>query len=318
MIAKRETRNPSGSTGVQARDRPDEARGGRTVKARILIAPLLALTMLAGACGRLNGNHGNDPGSGGGISHPTGADQLVLRMDVGGGFVAPSYSLRQIPAFSLYGDGSLITEGPQIEIYPGPALPNLLVQTISEDGVQAILAAAKDAGLLGPDHSYDYMTVSDAPTTTFTVNADGSTHVISAYALAMGQGNAGPDKAPLDALAAFAAKLGDLSSWLPNGAVGDQTQFDPSGLRVYVQDYSQAGDGALPEATVDWPLAQPLASFGDPLENLVGTSCGAVTGSDFATLYPLVKKANEITPWLSEGTKYLLLFRPLLPGEQGC
>ena len=61
-------------------------------------------------------------------------------MDVGGGFVAPSYSLKPVPAFSLYGDGRLIIEGPQIEIYPGPALPNLLVTRISEDGVQAILS----------------------------------------------------------------------------------------------------------------------------------------------------------------------------------
>jgi hypothetical protein len=288
------------------------------VKARTLITSLLALSLLAGACGRLSGNGGPGSGGNGTIPHPNGADQLVLRMDVGGGFVAPSYSLRQIPASSLYGDGRLITAGPQIEIYPGPALPNLLVQPISEDGVQAILAAAKTAGLFGPDHHYDTMGVADAPTTTFTLNADGATHVISAYALAEGQGNAGPDKAALDALAAFATKLGDLSSWLPKGAVGEQTSFEPSGLRVYVQDYSQAGGGAMQEATVDWPLAQPLASFGAPVANLQGTTCGAVTGSDFGTLYPMAQKANEITPWRSGNARYLLLFRPLLPDETGC
>jgi hypothetical protein len=282
------------------------------------MAPLLAVTLLAGACGRLNDTGGTGPGDGGAIAHPTGSDQLVLRMDVGGGFVAPSYSLRQIPSFSFYGDGRLVTQGPQIEIYPGPALPNLLVQPISEAGVQAILNTAKTAGLFGPDHHYDTMGVADAPTTTFTLNADGATHVISAYALAEGQGNAGPDKTALDALAAFAAKLGDLTSWLPKGSVGEQTSFEPSGLRVYVQDYSQAGGGAMHEATVDWPLAQPLASFGQPVQNFQGTTCGAVTGSDFSTLYPLAQKANEITPWRSADTRYLLLFRPLLPGETDC
>ncbi len=288
------------------------------MKARTLIPPLLAVTLLAGACGRLNGTGGTGSGDGGAIAHPTGSDQLVLRMDVGGGFVAPLYSLRQIPSFSLYGDGRLVTEGPQIEIYPGPALPNLLVQPISEAGVQAILNAAKTAGLFGPDHHYDTMGVADAPTTTFTLNADGSTHVISAYALAEGPGNAGPDEAALATLAAFAAKLGDLSSWLPKGSVGEQTSFEPSGLRVYVQDYSQAGGGAMQEATVDWPLAQPLASFGDSAQNLQGTTCGAVTGSDFSALYLLAQKANEITPWRSGDTRYLLLFRPLLPDEKGC
>jgi hypothetical protein len=40
------------------------------------------------------------------------------------------------------GDGTIIEPGAQDEIYPGQALPPLLVRTISEDGIQAILGAA--------------------------------------------------------------------------------------------------------------------------------------------------------------------------------
>ena len=46
------------------------------------------------------------------------------------------------PFWSLFGDGTLIVPVPQIEIYPGPALPNLTATPVSEDGIQAILEAA--------------------------------------------------------------------------------------------------------------------------------------------------------------------------------
>src|SRR4029453_7915808 len=144
---------------------------------------LVALTLLVAGCGRLT-----KAGSGG-IDHPTGAADLVLRMDVGGGFVAPTYELRRIPTWSLFGDGRIITEGPQIEIYPGPALPSVQVQTVTEEGIQAILKAAEAAGLLGPNRTYGQDCVADAPTTTFTVYADGTKHVVSAYALGMVPGS---------------------------------------------------------------------------------------------------------------------------------
>jgi hypothetical protein len=43
-----------------------------------------------------------------------------------------------------------------------------------------------------------------------------------------------------------------------------------------------------------------------------------VTGSDLATLLPLVQTANQLTPWTSGGKEYTLLFRPMLPDETGC
>jgi hypothetical protein len=146
----------------------------------MLVATLIALAMFAGACGRLNDNGsggGNGAGSGG-IEHPTGAGDLILQVGVSGGFVAPSTTLTQFPGFSLYGDGTLITQGAQTEIYPGPALPAMIQTHVSEDGIQAILQAAQTAGLFGPDTSYGYNCIADVGTTTFVVNAEGSTHTI--------------------------------------------------------------------------------------------------------------------------------------------
>src|SRR5436309_15274616 len=111
------------------------------MRTRALAVSFIALFVLVAGCGRLT-----KAGSGG-IDHPTGSADLVLRMDVGGGFVAPAYELRRIPTWSLFGDGRIITEGPQIEIYPGLALPCVQDQIITVDGVQTISDAAMCTGL---------------------------------------------------------------------------------------------------------------------------------------------------------------------------
>src|SRR5262245_18411153 len=64
------------------------------------------------------------PSATGMIEHPTGTDELVLRVEVTGRCVPPQVTLSELPQFSLYGDGRVITTGPVIQIYPAPALPN--------------------------------------------------------------------------------------------------------------------------------------------------------------------------------------------------
>jgi hypothetical protein len=287
---------------------------------------IAAVAVLASACG---GVANDDPGSGGatgatgatGIEHPTGADQLILRMAYQGGFVPYEYTLGSTPFWSLFGDGTLIVPGPQIEIYPGPALPNLTATQLSEDAIQAILQAARDAGLLDGDADYGDQCIADAATTVFTTTADGTTSVVSAYALDVGQpaGTCGSDK-DADArakLAAFQAKLTDLQSWLPDGSVGSERPFDPTEMRVYVLPYQ--GDPDLPQDPIEWPLEPPLDAFGEPIPNApADTRCGVVTGEDLATLLSATRAANALTPWTSDGSDYQLIFRPLLPDEHTC
>jgi hypothetical protein len=288
----------------------------------LLLLPALVLS----ACGRLNengGGAGSGPtGSSGGIDHPTGGNDLVLRMATGGGFVTVETNLRAIPNVSLYGDGRLITQGPVIEIYPGPAMPNLQVAQLTEEGIQAILAEVEKAGLLGKDATYDYPCVADLPTTTFTVVSGGSTHTVSAYALGFEAGTTGAcDDPAIDTearakLLEFSNKLGNLRSWLPEGSIGDDQPYIPTDLRIYVRPYIDNPD--LEQQPTEWPLATPLASFGTADKNLDETRCGVVSGADLETLLPLADAANELTPWSSDGKDYALIFRPLLPDEQGC
>ncbi|MGH2573524.1 MAG: hypothetical protein ACRDGU_08615 [Actinomycetota bacterium] len=278
------------------------------------LVPLL--TVLAGACAGLATGRGAD-----GIDHPTDPGRLVLRVEQGGGFVPVEYALRDVPIFSLYGDGLIVTTGPQIAIYPGPALPNLVATRISDAGIQAILRAARDAGLLGRDRHYDNPGIADAATTTFAVVAEGRRHVVSAYALGVDEP---PGLIPEDErearrkLSEFQARLSDLRRWLPEGSVGEERPFEFDELRIFVRQGAQAPqDEGLEQPEMKWPLQDGLAGFGLEVLDLE-FRCGSMEGASLETLLPLVQNANELTPWRDGGELYSLIFRPLLPDESGC
>ena len=257
--------------------------------------------------------------------HPTGANELVLRIGYDGGFVAPGYLLTRLPQVSVYGDGRVVTEGPVIEIYPGPALPNLLVSRLSEAGLQAMLAAAADAGLLGRDRHYDYVGIADAPTTTFVVITDGATHTTTAYALGIGEdrpdGMPASDAAARNALAGFQAKMADLRSWLGAEVLSGEQPYAFEQLRVFATPAEPTSpDGQVQPTVVDWPLLEPLATAGTPLEGFggVGMRCSVVAGDELATLRPVLEAANQLTFVRSGGATYSIALRPLLPDESGC
>lgn len=296
------------------------------MRLKVFGVTVISLGLLAGACANAStgtGDGGTGSGSDGGrISYPTGADQIVLRIEQGGGFVALQYNLTNTPLFSLFGDGLVVTPGAQIEIYPGPALPALAQQRLSADAIEQLLQAALDAGL-STDRSYTDLAsvgISDAATTTFTLIVDGQTHTTEVYAL--GELGPKPDRMSQDEyqarrdLFAFQTKASDLS-WLPQSAISDQGVYQPSALRLFVSDFQP--DPSLTEPSVEWPLSPGLATFGDPFQGgLNGMRCGAVVADAAAELIPVVQQANQLTPWTSNSTRYGILFRPLLPDESGC
>jgi hypothetical protein len=276
---------------------------------------LLGVAAIATACA----DHPTVPGGGSSVSYPHGADQVVLRIDTSGGFVAPQQTLQQMPSFSLYGDGGAITQGAQTEIYPGPALPSLVVTSITPSGVQSIVQDALAAGL-GTNHSYTTMGVSDMPTTTFTLNVDGETHVTRVYALGAGSlapGMTAEERKARATLQHLSSQVTDLRRSLPAGSVGPDRPYTPEGLRVFAQAYEHQRDPMLHEPEVAWPLSRPLASFSAET-SAPGIRCGAVTGGEVAPLVKAAQSANQLTPWTSDGERYSLTFRVLLPDEHGC
>jgi hypothetical protein len=293
----------------------------------------MLLTLALAACGRVTGQGGGggsgpSGSTGGTVPRPTGPEDLLLRVDLVGGFVAPQALVLRFPQFSLFGDGTVVTEGAQIEIYPQPALPPLLAAPVDERGVQAILRAAQRSGLAGPDATYDAVRVPDAPDTVFTLNAGGARHTITITVTALGMSGGSATGMPAEerraraALEALTGRLADLRSWLPAGSVGNDQPYRPDSMRVFVTPGAPEGSAGAPrQPSIAWPLATPLAQFGSPIStplNGGAVRCGVVVGAELPKLFALAQRANQLTPWTSHGERFALAFRPLLPDESGC
>lgn len=291
------------------------------MSARTAIIALLVVLLPACGAGSENGGSTDSDSKSDVVGHPDEPDELILRVTVGGGFIPAEFNLTELPAFSMYGDGRIITPGPQIAIYPAPALPNLQQRQITEDGIQMILAEALEAGLEGPDRTLTNDRIADAPTTVFTVVTDAGTHTTSAYALGTGTGpQEGPenDREVRDRLRQFQQMITSLEQSLSAGEIGGEQPFEPKRLRLFVREGTpEPSEPGIEQSELEWPLEGDLAQFGEPQAS-VDYRCGVVGGEGVQRLLDVARRANQLTPWVSEGTSYGVLFRPLLPDEKGC
>ncbi len=266
------------------------------------------------------------------IDYATGPDDLILGIKIEGGFTLPYITLVQMPEFSLFGDGSIVTIGPTTLQFPGPALPNLRARRVSPEGIQAILAEADTAGLLADDLFLRADEIADAGTTTFTTTANGETVTVSAYAL-------GPDVPPgvvgsvaeiYRRLAEFQRLLGTIDEWLPSGSIVDaDNPYEIDRIQIVavpVGNLQVPLEPAGPSAV--WPLEPGLGQIGLPLAETDSTlgglpefgeaRCATFEGDAATTLVTALTAANAQTAWESEGTSFALFARPLLQNESGC
>lgn len=248
---------------------------------------------------------------------PGAAGTLLLEIVDGGGLVPEYVPLVQLPAVAVYADGSMITQGPMIEIHPGPALPNLQLTRLSADGLARIATLARVAGLTGPDRTLQAPGILDAPATIFSAMLDGAEHRTVATALGSESSLDIPpqERATREALLALRRELTDIRS-VPGAVVGDEAPYEWSALRVVAMTGPPALDPAAPAVAMRWPLEPGLGALGTAVE--AGVRCGVVSGDDLAGLRPLLEQATELTPWVSAGVEYTLHLRPLLPHESGC
>jgi hypothetical protein len=245
-----------------------------------------------------------------------GASDVVLRVSTGGGFVPVEVNLRELPEFTLYGDGTVIVPGAVAAIYPGPAVMPLNTFRLSEEQVQELLARADRAGLLQRGIDYGDMGsvgVSDMPTTTVVLNADGKQVRHDAYALSPQASGGRLTAAQRDARSA----LSQFIAALPQGA--SAAAYAPSALTVNVSPFrGERQPGSEPRI---WPLASDLATEGQKVTEGLDYRCFAVTGADAPRLLQSLSDANELTEWVAApdgGQAFQLVVRPMLPDEQAC
>ncbi len=260
---------------------------------------------------------------------------ILVRVEMLGGFVPPVNNLLNAPIYQLTDDGREISQGPQILIYPPPALPNFQVATLTDSGVQAILDAAAAAGLVGQDQEYRNDQVTDLPTVTITVVADGVTAVTQAYGLdQIEPGTTGELADARDRIQAFLAATQNPPSLRDPAEVAEpETAYVEEQLQVVMVPAEvilpppdpDAIEGSEPQQPYEWPLDTPIADIGMPLveatggENYDGVFPGArvvtVSGADREALRAQAETANQESRWLDNDEEWVLLFRPVLPGE---
>jgi len=244
-----------------------------------------------------------------GFQHPTGADEVVIRYAEVGGFMPREFAFQQTPNVLVSGDGRVFGPGAQIAIYPGPLLPAVQVQPITEEGIQAILAAADEAGLFAQIDYEQPTNIADASTAQVTINVGGKTYVHEAYALGLANpGEPGEETTPeRQALADFIAQLMDLPTLVGADQLGEQTVFeaDEYGIEaLVVDDLSVYGTDGIEPTVVDWP-AEATVRLAD------ASTCTVVSADEVGEA---LAATNQLTFFTDADVTYQVLAKPILPG----
>jgi hypothetical protein len=271
-----------------------------------------SMILLSAACARADGAPGTAD-----TPYQYDADAVVLRVQWVGGFVMPATLLTRLPLVTIYGDGRLVTQGPQIEIYPGPALPNVQIQHIDPANLDKLVQLALDAGVGGkPDLGEPGVT--DLPSTRFTVLTSKGAETLDAYALVesdlpgLNQAQRAARKKLLDLQNA----LTDPSGVLGKGSVSESVEFQPAAVAGVVTPWTKPGDDQPAQQPKAWPgPALPGPSIG---HSGLEQHCVTVSGSALGAVLAAARQANMLTPWTSGGKQWAVAFRPLLPDERDC
>jgi hypothetical protein len=222
----------------------------------------------------------------------------------------------------ITGDGLVVTQGPVPAIFPGPLMPNLQARPITEAGRAAIMAAAKELGMLEGTTGFTAgPTLAGGINGRIELTVDGQIVTLTGNPNALMECVTTPCTPPAGSAAAFAEfwrLLGDLPSWVPN-ELGPESAYVAPAYAILVGPAPEP-DPNLPQAPMDWPLEQSLALFGGPVGD-GSYRCGTVSGTDATTLLPALQAANQLTPWVQDpGTSatFGLTVRPMVPGEDVC
>jgi len=251
------------------------------------------------------GGGGGSGGDGqGGIEHPTGADEMVLEIREEGGLAGPQ-QVAGPATLVVTGDGRLVQAGPVIEIYPGPLLPNLQQRTISEDGIQQLLALAEDHGLLADVTYPNPDGVMDAPDTVVTISAGGETFEHRAYALGFEGDGAETDEGRAR-LQDFVSAATELATSTDDPSLGDEEPYQAGTylVRATPDQPDRTADGLEP-SIVDWP-----AGAGVRLAD--ASDCAEVPAAAVATV---LAEANQLTRFVDAGVTYALSVQPSVAGR---
>ena len=245
----------------------------------------------------------------GAIDHRTGSNDLVLRLESGGGFVPIDFLATQAPSFSLYGDGVVIFRDPATAP-PAPigdinrSAPFQAVR-LSEEQIQALLEFAIGEGGLGLAAGPYMGHAADLPTTMFTIKAGGLDKTVSVTGLGLEW--TGSDALIVSSLGRLSERLGRFGT-----DVSGEGPWTPERYRG-VLNALDAPFGAVTDWP--WPAIKP-AEFVAPPGGNDFLRYRTMTPADVAALKIAGLEGGLMGfTFKQDGKFYSFALRPLLPDE---
>ena len=284
---------------------------------------LVSLVLIAAGCS--SGGSVSPSGSTGptappsieGIDHPTGATDVVLQLEEGGGFVPMEFAASQAPQFTLYGDGRVVFQ-PMVEVFPAPGPDGIIhgvpwrTAQLDAAQIEELLMFALGQGGLGPARdNYGNDMVADAGTSVFTVNAGGLNKTVSVYALGFEDPSAA-DQIPRRAFKALSDRLRDFD----RGGTIATDPYVPTGYRGVLIE--REGDPQAKPMAWPWP-ALKVSDFKFDV-NAAGAlqfPHRTMTADEVAglKLEDTTGGVQGVTLTGPDGKTYTFVLRPLLPHE---
>jgi hypothetical protein len=243
----------------------------------------------------------------GGLEHPTGAKDIVLRFEESGGFVPIEHNATYAPSFTLYGDGTVVFRDP----YAAPPETNNNVrlstpfQTVKLDeaAVQALLEQALNQGGLAVATGPYTCNCADIPTATFTISIGGETKQVSVTG--MSPDLHGQNGAIVQQLANFAEVLRTFADKIPG-----ETPYLASGYRGILFEVEQPFG-----PVVAWPWTDLTPTDFASGENEFFKTAALTPAQVEALGIDGVEGGLTGVAVQSEGKLYTFSLRPLLPDE---
>ncbi len=268
--------------------------------------PILAVLLLVAACGDSAATTTTTPPTTTttvapvAFELPTGPDDVVLQIDVGVNQPDPLPVVQfGFPAFTLYGDGRIIAIDRDVESGP---LPGLIEARVSPEGMQALVAAAVDAGLLEPLADYGDAQIGDADSTRFVLDTGDQQVSFGVYAVGETFGIEDSEQiAGRERLAAFRRALRDWRAIAGEFVVEEPELFTGDGVLVLAYP-GEVASGRELAAGITWGPESYDTRLG-PMD------CQSVTGADFEALLPSITDPDAT---------WSVHFRQIFPGEPGC
>jgi hypothetical protein len=270
----------------------------------LALLALVALTIAGVAC---SDDDSVETGDGSPTTGEGAPDDVLISIEVGGGFVPQGTDFASVPTLVLR-DGTVITGGASIAIYPGGPVSPVVTGQLGVGAVAALVDAAAEAGLDADALDAGEPGVADAPTTTITVAFADATRTHEVYALGMDDG-----PGLTDDQRAVRRAVGELVDQVTDavGTAADQP-YEPIGYQVQALPRSPAdleGFDVAPNELA-WPFPDlPLSAEG----------CIDIEGDRVAELTDVLADATQITTWTdAQGALWQLAIRLTLPGDTRC